>query len=86
MTAAGNRVNIVAFSGSKLADQDISELKTIIRSGLDADEDLTGFYQLAQGDPILSITVKDLYGMRVGLLDDVFGRVILAILLQMVPQ
>lgn len=86
MSATGNRVNVVAFSKSRLSNQDISELKSILRSGLGANENLPGFYQFAQEDPILSVTVKDLYGMRIGLPDDIFGRVILAILLQMAPM
>jgi 3-methyladenine DNA glycosylase/8-oxoguanine DNA glycosylase len=85
MSATGKKVDILAFSESKLSDQDIPELQTILQFGLGADEDLNAFYQFARGDPILSITIKDLDGMRTGLLDDVFGRVILAILLQMVP-
>lgn len=82
MSATGNSVNIVAFSESKLSDSDITELKLIITAGLGANEDLAAFYQFALDDPILSATIKDLYGMRIGLLDDVFGRVILAILLR----
>ncbi len=85
MSAEGNRVNVAAFSMSKLSDPDLSELKSIILSGLGASDDLLAFYQFAQKDSVLSVTVKDLYGMRIGLLDDIFGRVILAILLQMVP-
>ncbi len=83
MSAVGSRVRVVAFSESTLSDRYLSELTSIIWFGLGADEDLAAFYEFAREDPILSVTVKDLYGMRIGLLDDVFGRAILAILLQM---
>ena len=85
MSSTGAKVNVVTFSKSTLSNQDITLLKSIIRSGLGVNEDLPAFYQFARKDPILSVTVKDLYGMRIGLLDDIFGRVILAILLQMAP-
>jgi DNA-3-methyladenine glycosylase II len=49
------------------------------------DEDLNSFYDFAHSDKILSRVVKDLFGMRAGRLDDVFGRVILATTLQMAP-
>jgi 3-methyladenine DNA glycosylase/8-oxoguanine DNA glycosylase len=85
MSSTGAKVNVVAFSTSTLSSQDITLLKSIIRSGLGVNEDLPAFYQFSMEDPILAVTVKDLYGMRIGLLDDIFGRVILAILLQMAP-
>jgi hypothetical protein len=59
MSATGNKVNVVAFSNSLLADMDVSELKSNIRSGLGASEDLPAFYQFAREDPILSVTVED---------------------------
>jgi 3-methyladenine DNA glycosylase/8-oxoguanine DNA glycosylase len=85
MSSAKGLVNTVVYSGSNLSRSDTTKLKTLLNSGLGADEDLTGFYRFARKDPVLSITVKDLYGMRVGRLDDIFGRAILAILLQMAP-
>jgi 3-methyladenine DNA glycosylase/8-oxoguanine DNA glycosylase len=85
MSSAKGLVNTVVYSGSNLSRSDTTKLKTLLNSGLGADEDLTGFYRFARKDRVLSITVKDLYGMRVGRLDDVFGRAILAILLQMAP-
>jgi 3-methyladenine DNA glycosylase/8-oxoguanine DNA glycosylase len=85
MSSARHLVNAVVYSGSNLSPSNVTKLKTLINSGLGADENLASFYRFARKDPVLSITVKDLYGMRVGRLDDVFGRAILAILLQMAP-
>ncbi len=85
MSTRRNTVDVAAYSESALSARDTDNLRAVIQSGLGAEDDLAGFYRFAGADPILSATVKDLYGMRVGLLDDVFGRVILAILLQMAP-
>jgi 3-methyladenine DNA glycosylase/8-oxoguanine DNA glycosylase len=85
LNAKDSKVRVRAFTKSPLAAHDASELKSIIRFGLGADEDLAGFYAFAEGDPVLKIAVADHPGMRIGDLDDVFGNVILAILLQMAP-
>ncbi len=85
MSSAKGLVNTVVYSEANLSRNDTAKLKTLLNYGLGADEDLAGFYEFARNDPVLSVTVKDLYGMRVGRLDDLFGRVILAILLQMAP-
>ena len=86
MTAPGKSVSVAAYSAVPLQAADIALLKTTVRMGLGADEDLAGFYRFAAGDPVLSICIKDLYGMRAGTVNDVFGRVILAIILQMAPM
>ena len=62
------------------------ELKSIVAYGLGEQEDLTGFYEFAKQDPVLSKTIDDLSGMRIGQVDDLFGSTILAILLQMAPM
>jgi len=85
LQAAGQSVSAAAFSPAPLSSDQIILLRKTVSAGLGAREDLAGFYQFAAGDPILSICVKDLHGMRVGTVDDLFGRVILAILLQMAP-
>jgi 3-methyladenine DNA glycosylase/8-oxoguanine DNA glycosylase len=85
MNAKSGRVHVRAFTKSPLTGHEAGELKSIIRFGLGADEDLAGFYAFAKGDPVLAIAVADHPGMRIGDLDDVFGDVILAILLQMAP-
>ena len=86
MAADGRTVRIRAYTEEPLADGDAAELEAIVRDGLGADEDLAGFYAFAQGDPVLERATADHPGMRIGLLDDVFGSVALAILLQMAPM
>jgi DNA-3-methyladenine glycosylase II len=85
MSAEGRVVSVSVYARPGLSAGEVETLQDCLRSGLGADEDLIGFYSFARDDPVLSMTVKDLYGMRAGRLDDVFGRVILAILLQMAP-
>jgi DNA-3-methyladenine glycosylase II len=86
MSASGNKVQVVIYYSSVLLPEERTSLRSILWSGLGGEEDLAGFYRFAEKDPILSTTVKDLYGMRLGTVDDVFGRTILAILLQMAPM
>ncbi|HVP94346.1 MAG TPA: hypothetical protein VMS89_04150 [Methanoregulaceae archaeon] len=86
MSAVKNIVHVAAYSESPLPAGDVDELKSIVTEGLGAGEDLKGFYEFAQTDPVLSKTVEDLRGMRVGQVDDLFGSTILAILLQMAPM
>jgi DNA-3-methyladenine glycosylase II len=85
MSAAGRRVTVTVYVRSQLTNSEKDMLQTAIRLGLGEDEDLNAFYAFARGDDVLSLAVKDLYGMRVARLDDLFGRVILAITLQMAP-
>jgi DNA-3-methyladenine glycosylase II len=85
MSAKKNRVSVRSYTGSALAKTDREELMVIVRAGLGADEDLTGFYAFAQEDPVLKRATADHPGMRIGDVDDVFGGVVLAILLQMAP-
>lgn len=86
LSATKNTVHVAVFSGSALSPEETTLLKSMIRDGLGADEDLPGFYRFARDDPVLSAVVRDLDGMRTGLLEDLFGGVILAILLQMAPM
>ena len=86
ISARRNVVSVTAYSESKLPERDTGELESIVAAGLGRDEDLNGFYQFAQKDPVLSKTVEDLRGMRTGQVDDLFGSTILAILLQMAPM
>ena len=85
MKAKKNRVTVRAFTASPLLKKDRDDLRDLVLSGLGADEDLIGFYRFAQNDPVLKNATADHPGMRIGLIDDVFGGVILAILLQMAP-
>ncbi|MDD1678509.1 MAG: hypothetical protein LUO93_04915 [Methanomicrobiales archaeon] len=86
ISASENRVKVTVYASSPLSPDGRSLLQTILWHSLGGEEDLIGFYRFAENEPILAITVQDLYGMRLGTLDDVFGRTILAILLQMAPM
>jgi 3-methyladenine DNA glycosylase/8-oxoguanine DNA glycosylase len=79
----GTRVNAVAYSGFEMNDVLRAELREALEFGLGKRLDLQGFYRFAAKDPVLRKTVRDRYGMRIGRLDELFGRVILAITLQM---
>jgi DNA-3-methyladenine glycosylase II len=85
MRAKKNQVSVMAFTTSPLARKDADNLRDMVLSGLGADEDISGFFQFAMNDPVLNKATADHPGMRIGLLDDIFGSVILAILLQMAP-
>jgi len=86
MSARGNRVSVAVYGESPLREGQAAQLESEVRSGIGADEDLAGFYQFARTDPVLSIAVDHLSGMRIGMFDDIFGDTILAILLQMAPM
>jgi 3-methyladenine DNA glycosylase/8-oxoguanine DNA glycosylase len=86
LSAEGNTVNVTAYTRSPLDGDMIRLLKTELWSALGGDEDLPGFYHFARKDPILSAVVEHLNGMRIGGANDLFGDVILAILLQMAPM
>ncbi len=85
MAMAGKKVAVTVYTRLQLTKDEMTMLQADITRGLGEDEDLNAFYSFAHGDDVLSVVVKDLYGMRVGRLDDLFGRVILAITLQMAP-
>ncbi len=85
MKAKKNRVTVLAYTLSPLTKEEEADLRGLVVAGLGADEDLRGFYEFAHNDPVLEKATADHPGMRIGLLDDVFGGVILAILLQMAP-
>jgi len=76
-------VNAVAYTAAELSGAVSGELRAAVEFSLGKGNDLAGFYRFARRDEILRRTVKDLYGMRVSRMDDLFGRVILAISLQM---
>lgn len=76
-------VSATAFASSALSSVQLASLTRAIEHGLGKDQDLQAFYDFAVGDPILERVIKDRYGMRIGRLDDLFGRVILTITLQM---
>ncbi len=76
-------VRAVAYTASALSGSKRERLLAAIEHGLGKEMDIDAFYTFAEKDPILTRVVRDRYGMRVGRLDDLFGRVILAITLQM---
>ncbi len=79
------RVLATCYANSGLTPEEEEELRVCLEWGLGAEEDIKGFYRFAQGDRILRRVVKDRRGMHVGRVDQLFGRVILAQLLQMAP-
>jgi DNA-3-methyladenine glycosylase II len=85
LSAQAEAVEVDVYGQDALPQDEENALKRRIRAGLGGDEDLAGFYAVAHQDPLLAETVEDLHGMRLGRLDDLFGRVILAITLQMAP-
>jgi 3-methyladenine DNA glycosylase/8-oxoguanine DNA glycosylase len=86
LSAKGNRVSVAVFGEAPLGHGQLGRLKKEVWAALGGDEDLAGFYRFAEGDPILSVVVGHLRGMRLGMARDIFGDVILAILLQMAPM
>lgn len=84
LSSRGNgAVSATAFASSALSSGQRASLTRAIEHGLGKDQDLQAFYDFAVEDPILERVVKDRYGMRIGRLDQLFGRVILTITLQM---
>jgi DNA-3-methyladenine glycosylase II len=86
ISAKGNKVSVIAYGKAAPGRDLLPALKKEMWSALGGDEDLPGFYRFARKDPILSEVVKHLEGMRLGMARDLFGDVILAILLQMAPM
>ena len=60
-------------------------IRNFLFSRLSLDEDLSGFYSMAEKDPILRHTVEKLYGMHPTAPADIFFEAVLAITLQMAP-
>ena len=77
------RVSATAYADFEFGDPDRRQLREALEFGLGKSLDVEGFYRFARKDPVLRRTVQDRYGMRLGRLDELFGRVILAITLQM---
>jgi DNA-3-methyladenine glycosylase II len=86
MSARKNIVTVSVFGGPAQLSIPMERIEREVASGLGADEDLPGFYDFARTDPVLSAAVDHLTGMHIGSFDDLFGDVILAILLQMAPM
>ncbi len=86
LSATENRVSVTAYGEALIRGDLLEALKKEVWSALGGDEDIRGFYRFVRNDPILSVVVEHLKGMRVGMARDLFGDVILAILLQMAPM
>ena len=86
LSAEGTTVQATVYGESPLSGDQAGLLRRRVWTALGGDEELAGFYRFARRDPILSVVVEHLHGMRTGMAGDVFGDVILAILLQMAPM
>ncbi|AKA48302.1 hypothetical protein IX51_03410 [uncultured archaeon] len=78
-------VSVQVFSIEELAISHTKFLIDVIKEALGAEQDLSGFYEMARKDDILKHAVDDLYGMHDGIPPSVFPEAVLAILLQMAP-
>lgn len=85
MWSEGGKTRAFVYGKKKLSIEEKKALADELAAGLGGKEDLAGFYRMAKRDAILRDVVKRLHGMRFGQLDDVFGRVILTITLQLAP-
>ncbi|MHB8781798.1 MAG: DNA glycosylase family protein, partial [Candidatus Geothermincolia bacterium] len=83
LSAKGAKVNATFFAPAPLGDAELALLTAEVEAGLGKDLDLAAFYDFGWRDAILAKTIEDLHGMRTGSFEDIFGRVILAICLQM---
>jgi 3-methyladenine DNA glycosylase/8-oxoguanine DNA glycosylase len=80
------RINCTVYSHSKIAELNSQNIILMLKRALKVEEDLTGFYELSQKDPILQDVVKDLYGMHTIGWPELFPALILAVSLQMAPM
>ncbi len=71
------------YGRGKFSKDERGAILTNLKLGLGMTEDLKSYYKFAKKDRLLKKIVEELNGMRVGWLDDVFGRIILSISLQM---
>jgi DNA-3-methyladenine glycosylase II len=85
-TARKPRIQCVAYSKGAIDDVEKGGIEGMLRRALKIDEDLCGFYELAEKDSILRDVVEDLYGMRTVGWPELFPALILAVTLQMAPM
>lgn len=81
----GESVRVDAFTDRPLGESARAAVRERMELGLGVDDDLDGFYALADRDPLIAKVADDLHGMRLGFLTGVFERALLAITLQMAP-
>jgi len=82
-SASSGHVTAAVYTRQELAGPARLDVRSALEFGLGKSNDLDGFYRFARKDDVLRRTVRDLFGMRVSRMDEIFGRVILAISLQM---
>ncbi len=86
LSADGDKVTVkTSGNGPVMSEGERAVLVERVKAGLGADDDLRSFYSLAGSDKLVRQLRKDLYGLRVGFLNGVFERCLLAITLQMAP-
>jgi 3-methyladenine DNA glycosylase/8-oxoguanine DNA glycosylase len=85
MHAVGRNVWTDIYQETMAGVMDLQTLERELRKALGEEEDIAGFYKFAKSKPLLDEVVSHLHGMRLGSNRDLFGRVILAICLQMAP-
>jgi hypothetical protein len=79
------QINAVVFHKDFQEKSLQTKIQNIIISKLGADTDLSDFYLLAEKDPILKYTVKDLFGIHNTDFSTLFASATLALSLQMAP-
>lgn len=79
------RIRCHLYSDHKFGEVEKTDLSHILEFTLNLNEDLREFYAMAEHDSLVSVLVKDLYGLRNTKSPDLFSRLILAVTLQMAP-
>ncbi len=85
-TIRKQRIHCAVYSKTEIDDFSKHAITGMLKRALKIDEDLTGFYELSQKDPILQDVVKDLYGMHTIGWPELFPALVLAVSLQMAPM
>ena len=80
------KIRCAIFSDREVSDAEKRGIVLMTKRALGTQEDITGFYKLAQKDEILRAVVKDLYGMHTLAWPELFPALILAVTLQMAPM
>ena len=77
------QIHCTIYSKTKMGNTEKKLISNMLKRALKTEEDLNGFYNLSQNDPILRDVVKDLYGMHTVGWPELFPALILAVTLQM---
>jgi 3-methyladenine DNA glycosylase/8-oxoguanine DNA glycosylase len=84
-TLLAPRVLLDIFTEKKPSPSRLETIEKSLVHSIGADEDLAGFYQLAEKDDILRLVAEDLQGMHNTESSSIFPDACLAIMLQMAP-